>query len=157
MYKSGIEIFASFSFGIDVSNGARNPRWVNVYRNRTHALENFTISRVRPTINVCALVNVLFSRYMPSNAFCPLRRFLDSVSWNKSRNGRPAYQFFPSEMWIRGRNFIEAHERENEGRRSIDLTLKNRERAQLFSLSLSWSNGTSINARENYISFGRKI
>lgn len=29
-------------------------------------------------------------------------------------------------MWMRGRNFIEAHERENEGRRSIDLTLKNR-------------------------------
>ena len=90
------------------------------------------------TINVCALVNVLcldICRRMHSGCWL-LRRFLDSVSWNKSKNGRPAYQFFPSNVDARKK----AHERENEGRRSIDLTLKNRVSSEpsFFSLSIKW-------------------
>lgn len=65
------------------------------------------------TINVCALVNVLcldICRRMHSGCWL-LRRFLDSVSWNKSKNGRPAYQFFPSNVDARKKLYRSARTR----------------------------------------------
>lgn len=97
------------------------------------------------TINVCALVNVLcldICRRMHSGCWL-LRRFLDSVSWNKSKNGRPAYQFFPSNVDARKKLYRSARTRK--WRAKIDrfnIEKSRIEWAKLFSLSRS--NGTSI-------------
>lgn len=151
--------FCVVPFGIDVSNGARNPRWVNVYRNRTHALETLQFLACTHDKRL-RFGQRSVSRYMPSNAFWLLRRFLDSVSWNKSKNGRPAYQFFPSNVDARKKLYRSARTRK--WRAKIDrfnIEKSRIEWAKLFSLSRS--NGTSIDTEkhpilENYISFGRK-
>lgn len=94
------------------------------------------------TINVCALVNVLcldICRRMHSGCWL-LRRFLDSVSWNKSKNGRPAYQFFPSNVDARKKLYRSARTRK--WRAKIDRFNIEKSRIEwakfFFSLSIKW-------------------